>query len=307
MASHPPHALPQRHNVPAGARLARALRFLRRLPGWERLAAVLAPPGQNGDFIIDNATGRFGGQMSSFIERRLYVFGGYEEEYLALFRQFFAGRKRRTILDIGGNIGTHAIAFARDFDFVHVFEPNAALWPRLLGNVALSQLGNVRLHQTGLGDRAGDLPFYLTANDNQGLGTVAALEQYDTPLVQHGTVPVQRGDDIVAFENIGQIDAIKIDVQGFEGEVLAGLQATLAQHQPVVWMEIGAGTVTQLHTAALLRARFPYHVRILRFQCFRRFPVARHRLNEVSDGELAMADYLIVPLAGSATGTAWPS
>lgn len=297
----------QRHNVPGTARFVRSLRFLARVRGWERLASFLAPPGQSGDFVVSNAKGVFAGTLASFIERRLYLFGGYEDEYLDLFRSFFRDRKRRIILDIGGNIGTHSIAFARDFESVHSFEPNPSLWPRFLGNVALSQLGNIRLHKTGLGDKAGELPFYLTANGNEGLGTVAALEQYDTPLVASGTVPIRCGDEVVATEKLAGIDAIKIDVQGFEGEVLAGLQATLLQHRPVVWMEVGAGTKTRLESATLLRARFPYPVQIFRFECTSHFPVARHSLCLASGEDLPTADYLIVPLAGATTEPAWPS
>ena len=286
----------ERHAVSRGARCARALRWLRRFRGWERVASIMSPPGEAGDFVVRNATGVFAGDMTSFIERQLYLFGGYEDEMLDLFRSFMATTERRTILDVGANIGTHAIAFARDFNLVHAFEPNPSMWPRFQRNVALNGLANARLHQTGLGDERADLPFYLTANANLGLGTVCAIEQYDTPLAPAGVAHIEKGDEFVASHGLSSIDAIKIDVQGFEPEVLAGLRETLRQHRPVVWMELGAATANKLASVEALRASFPLPVEIFRFVRAKRFPRVRFRLERVDEGALPQGDYLTRPV-----------
>ena len=188
-------------------------------------------------------------------------------------------------------------SFARDFNLVHAFEPNPSMWPRFQRNVALNGLVNVRLHQIGLGVDKAELPLYLTANSNSGLGTVCAIEQYDTPLAPAGLARIERGDDVVATCGVGHIDAIKIDVQGFETEVLAGLRETLRRHRPVVWMELGAGTATKLGSVESLRARFPYAVEIFRFACATRFPRFRYRLERVDEGALPRGDYLTRPVS----------
>ena len=286
---------PWRDDVSLGARAVRALRPLRRLRGFERLAARLAPPGQAGNFVVRNPDGAFAGDMTSFIERRLYLFGGYEEESIALFRRFCADRPRRTMLDVGANVGTHSIALARDFGAVHAFDPNAALWPRFERNVALSGLANVALHKFGLADQAQDLPFYLPASANSGLGTLSEAERYDTPLKQAGTARIERGDDALAAVGIVGIDAVKIDVQGFEQEVLNGLRETLRTSRPVVWLEVGEGPFAGPRGADALRAQFPYSIALFRFACVSRFPAFRYALEPVTGAVLEQADYLIAP------------
>ena len=239
--------------------------------------------------------GAFAGDMTSFIERRLYLFGVYEEDSIALFRRFCADRPRRTMLDVGANVGTHSIALAHDFGAVHAFDPNGALRPRFARNVALSGLANVTLHRFGLADQAQDLPFYLPEGANSGLGTLSGAERYDTPLKQAGTARIERGDDALAAGGIAEVDAIKIDVQGFEQEVLTGLRETLRAWRPVVWLEVGEGPFAGPNGADALRAQFPYPIALSRFACVSRFPAFRYALEPVTGAVLEKADYLIAP------------
>jgi FkbM family methyltransferase len=44
-------------------------------------------------------------------------------------------------------------------------------------------------------------------------------------------------DDVLANNNIGPVDVLKIDVDGFDGEVLAGAERTLKEQQPAVIFE----------------------------------------------------------------------
>ncbi|MBX9634038.1 MAG: FkbM family methyltransferase, partial [Magnetospirillum sp.] len=65
-------------------------------------------------------------------------------------------------------------------------------------------------------------------------------------------LPVMRGDEALA--GLARVDVIKIDTEGFEAKVLAGLKETLARHRPVVLFELtppvaaslgGTGTLEQ--------------------------------------------------------------
>lgn len=44
-------------------------------------------------------------------------------------------------------------------------------------------------------------------------------------------------DDVLASNNVGPVDVLKIDVDGFDGEVLAGAERTLKEQQPAVIFE----------------------------------------------------------------------
>jgi FkbM family methyltransferase len=199
------------------------------------------------------------------------------------------------VLDIGANVGTHSLAFARHFRHVHAFEPNPQLWESFARNIDLNDLGNVSLHKTGLGDQEADLPFYLIEKKNYGLGTFSTAEQYDLPLEEVGRMKVATGDGYTELAGIGPVDAIKIDVQGFELEVLTGLSRVLERDRPFVWMEIGADTAATVETLQSLRNRFPFRNDIYRFEHRRRGIRYSMQLTIAAEGPLESSDYLIAP------------
>ena len=202
---------------------------------------------------------------------------------------------KRTILDIGSNVGNHSIYFSKYFKSVQSFDPNPKLWKQFEENVKINNSANITLHKLGLGDTSAELPFFDIASDNQGLGTVVRAEQYDRPLRQIATVKVEHGDALMQLHGVRDIDAIKIDVQGFEPEVLAGLRSTLLRDKPVVWMEIGAGTSMKLERLDVLESLFPYPIRLLRFETTRQFSGYRTSLVPATGSVLPVGDYVVVP------------
>lgn len=278
------------------ARLVRSLRWLRNTRGWERASALLAPPSLEGAFVVRNATGLFAGNLSSFVDRRMYLFGGYEEQFLNTFLAFMPAGRRGVILDVGANAGTHSLAFSSFFAQVHAFEPNPALWSGFTRNMAINNLENVRLHKIGLGDQSTELPFYSIEKSNFGLGTCSPVEQYDLPLKEIATVQVARGDDYLLEQGIGPIDAIKIDVQGFEPEVVRGLKGVMACDRPFVWVEVGGGTRTQVDTATSLQKLIPFASKVYKFSQETRGLNHTLRLRLCAEGAaLEMGDYVVAP------------
>ncbi len=56
------------------------------------------------------------------------------------------------VLDIGANIGAHAVAFSRTAQRVITFEPQPHTYRVLCANLALNCCVNVEAHQVALGD-----------------------------------------------------------------------------------------------------------------------------------------------------------
>ena len=134
------------------ARVARSLRALAGLKGWQRLVNWLVPVQCAGHFRVENDRRLFEGDLKSFVDRNVYLFGGYEKERIERFLSWVPSARRRTVLDIGANAGTHSLVFAGVFAEVHAFEPNPSLWSQFERNMALNRIVNVTLHRMGLGN-----------------------------------------------------------------------------------------------------------------------------------------------------------
>jgi FkbM family methyltransferase len=203
-----------RHPHHIRARLARALRALEIVPGWGRLAARLVPPDPGLEFLVRNGELVFAGNLQSHLDRQLYLFGGYEEPLIRAFVALIPETRRNAILDVGANIGTHAMRFAQVFRQVLAFEPNPAVVRQLKQHLELNALGNVTVHEVGLADRDATLDFHLINRPNSGLGTFSTTQQYDCELMVVGQARVVRADDYLTPLLSGPVDAVKIDVRG---------------------------------------------------------------------------------------------
>lgn len=285
-----------KHPPSLGARFVRALGFLTRMRGWRRIAQLIAPPDASHDFVICNDGLWYAGTLGSFIEREVYLFGGYESAAIGAFLDLIPAARRRTMLDVGANIGTHALLFAREFATVHAFEPNPAVFADLQRNAALNGAANLHLHNLGLADRAALLDFHAVPMANAGLGTFSPIEQYDMKLEVIGQARVERGDDYLRDLVAGGVDAVKIDVQGFEPEVLRGLRTILAECRPYIWFEVGEATRRSLGSLDALRAILPFDFRLMRFIERRRGLIRRTELIPVSAFPIGTGDYVAIPL-----------
>ncbi len=274
------------------ARIARALRNLAAFRGWKRLIDSVVPD-HGAPFTIRDGDTMYAGDIGSYIDRQVYLFGGYESALIRCFLSCIPPQRHGTILDVGANAGTHALAFARVFKTVHSFEPNPMLWSQFERNILLNGVTNVRLHKLGLADRDSELMLHLIDKPNYGLGTFSVVEQYDLPLRPVATCPVRHAGNYIAEIGTGPVDAVKIDVQGFEPEVLRGLADVLKRDKPVVWCEIGAGTLETIASTSELSKLVPFAFRCFRFASKSSWGRSSVRLVECS-GDLLSGDYVLI-------------
>jgi FkbM family methyltransferase len=290
-----------KHPPTFGARAARSLRGLNRLAGWRRLVTRLVGHASDMQFRVRNKGAWFEGNMSSFIDRQVYLFGGYEDGDIDAFLRLVPKERRDTLLDIGSNIGTHALRFSGAFREIHCFEPNPTEFGSLERNVALNPKANILLHRLGLADREAVLDFYLTQRDNSGMGTFSTTDQYDVPLMKMDSARVVKADSYIFPKISGKVDAIKIDTQGFEPEVLRGMPRLLRQHRPIIWFELGAATEKQLGTRSTLKQLIPYAFCLFRFE-HRRGLLHSTKLVPLQAESLLPGDYVVVPTDDFAPG-----
>lgn len=185
---------------------------------------------------------QYQGNLRNGIEFAIYFYGAFEKPLLHFLRDAMRALRPESgvFCDIGANIGQHSLFMSQCCAHVHAFEPLAAVSDRLKQQIALNNLSNITIHELGLSDSNGKLPFYAPTGSNQGVGSFDADSQTrgNQPI---GELEIARGDDYMAAQAIQQIDIMKIDVEGFEQKAIDGLRETLRRTRPVIALEVTYG------------------------------------------------------------------
>lgn len=165
-----------------------------------------------------------------YIGRSLDRYGEFSEGEMEVMRQVV--RPGQLVLDVGANIGTHTVVLARivgDGGSVLAFEPQRRIFQILCANVALNALGNVHTHHAAVGRQPGSITvprLDLSAACNFGGLSLQGAARGEP-------VPVMTIDGL----NLPACHFMKIDVEGMEGEVLAGAERTICKYRPVLYLE----------------------------------------------------------------------
>ena len=139
-------------------------------------------------------------------------------------------RPGSTVIDVGAHIGTHTLRLARlvgEHGRVYAFEPQKKIFRELTVNIAANHLCNV-------------VPLRYAVGDQEGLITMNPA----TPGNEGGTAIGAGGDqaELRTLDSFGfrDVSLIKIDVEDFEDEVLAGARQTITAQHPFLIVEIQA-------------------------------------------------------------------
>jgi FkbM family methyltransferase len=156
-------------------------------------------------------------RLASLYAHRFGWMGSAEKRFLRS-----VVRHDSIVADVGANQGLYSLWLARIATNGHVyaFEPDPDLFRCLEGNVRKNQLPNVLPIQAAASNRSGTLAFTVNRlNRGDNRVSAEALEDAEMTRVQAVTL-----DDAISDL---RLDLLKIDVQGFEVEVLLGAQKTL--------------------------------------------------------------------------------
>ena len=135
-----------------------------------------------------------------------------------------------TIFDIGGNVGLHSSYFAarNKLSKVIAFEPlpeNATYLRKL---ISINKFENIQLVEKAVGTKTGTVYFDRDKNNHQG-------HISDKP--SNLSVQVTSLDDFIEQHQLTP-NFIKIDVEGFEGDVVDGYKNTISKSYPFIIIEI---------------------------------------------------------------------
>jgi len=195
--------------------------FDRRWPGQAKVVVR----GKNHGFLMNL-------DRSDWAQRMTYFLGRYYELGVARVLELIL-RPGDRFVDIGANIGMitlHARSLVGSAGRIDCFEPNPDCVDSLRRNLALNDIQNVVIHQCALAEIAGSMTLSLMS----GHSGTATLADVGGKAIRKIVVDVRVGDEVI--KEVPRL--MKIDVEGFELQVLKGLRSTLSVHRPFVITEL---------------------------------------------------------------------
>jgi FkbM family methyltransferase len=193
--------------------------MLSRLVNWLRAGPVDVP--------YQGASFRFYHQASA-TERGALFNPDYNIEELDFLRAHTPAGG--VFVDVGANVGTYAMVLARQVGAdgkVIAIEPHPVTHARLAFNRAASNFTQVVLVAAAAGSTDGEL-MIETDGDNLGASHIVSGERAGHA-IKVRSLRLQR---ILKDSGVSHIDALKIDVEGYEDRVLTGF---FKQAPPSLW------------------------------------------------------------------------
>lgn len=138
-------------------------------------------------------------------------------------------------LDIGSNIGDTLLGFAARVGAggqAIGFEANPETLARCRANLSLNAFPHASVEGFGLGESEGEMSFGRAALGNSGADRFLPHGGGDIALT------IVRLDNYVKRKGLDRIDLIKIDVEGFELNVLRGAVETIERFRPILFIEL---------------------------------------------------------------------
>ena len=144
---------------------------------------------------------------------------------------FLANRERISV-DVGANQGVYAYAMLPHSRAVHAFEPN----PKLFRMLSAWASARCVLHREALSNASGAAELLIPRGHSGGFSNQGASLSAVKVSGDHRKVSVQavRLDDLA----LGDIGFMKVDVEGFELQVLEGAAETLRRDRPNLLIEM---------------------------------------------------------------------
>jgi FkbM family methyltransferase len=194
-------------------------------------------------YIKDCRRGRFLLLQGDMVSQYADVYGEWCEQEAKLFERIV--KPDHNVIEVGSHIGLHAIPLARmaTQGKVFCFEPQRILFQMLCANAALNNCVNLYAHNRAVGNRKGWIEVSTTdysARWNYGSFSVergfSTEGQFRGPQSSE-SIEICALDADPAIEALGAVRLIKIDVEGFEMQVLEGSHRLIEKHKPVLFVE----------------------------------------------------------------------
>ncbi len=143
-------------------------------------------------------------------------------------------------VDVGAYMGLYTIWACRRAKLVVTVEPNPWALAYLRANIALNRCDNVKLVPKALSDKKGCVELRVPRPREEGLVPSSPSIVWDFEDAIRLSVESDTLDNVLSELGVGEVDLLKVDVEGAEGLVVKGAQETLRRTRAVlieIWPE----------------------------------------------------------------------
>ncbi len=176
---------------------------------------------------------------SDFAQKHLFWLAEYEYHDLHILSRWT--HPSAVVFDIGANFGYYSISLASGLNAegrVYAFEPSHGTFSRLQENISLNNLqSKITAVQSGLSDSPG-IAFLHQDPSNSGAATISHDAKGER-------VAIDTLDNFCDVRQVRKVDVIKIDVEGYELQVINGGKKVLSSHRPVIMIEFNSAALAR--------------------------------------------------------------
>lgn len=171
------------------------------------------------------------------VEWSLFETGTYEEGTLQFIKKNLI--PNGVFVDVGANIGLMSIFTAKYFPNAKIisFEAHPGTFKIFSDNISLNAVGNISAIQKAVGSEKGETTIYENWDVNRG-GASLVVKSESSKGIQVKLICLD--DELDLNPSI-----VKIDVEGFELEVLKGAQNTIKKYQPIIIVEVSESIIDE--------------------------------------------------------------
>jgi FkbM family methyltransferase len=172
--------------------------------------------------------------------QRDFLFGLVDRRELELVREYLG---RGDFVDVGAHIGLYTLTAARaGAESVLAFEPNPSARAQLEQNVRLNDASNVTIRDSAAAGKPGRATLHVPATPDPSFSSLAGGRFAEGQPVEVDVTTVDREVETLELRPT----VVKIDVEGGEVDVVAGMERTLRAHRPVLLVEVSEESAREL-------------------------------------------------------------
>jgi len=203
---------------------------------------------------------------SDLIGSVLAISGTWEPHVTATFRALLS--LGDVCIDVGANIGYFALLASRlvgPQGRVYALEPAPDVYKALCSNLERNSVTNVTPLCVAAGDADGQALLYLASSGRSSIRPPAGAGRAHAAAERQTTIRTQRLDSVVSASDLPRVRLVKIDVEGYEPEVVRGLERVFERGgRPVVILEVSPARNSEAAVAE--RASFCARHRLKTYQ-----------------------------------------